>query len=819
MKEYYNENDYLDEEAEVYGEEIDTEELGDDYEQYIPYYDADDGEYKYIPAAGDWEEAPLAAPEGQVADDKSEQILEKIQQLKSELDSVSKKSDDDKITRLNGEIKSLRDQLFQIKTANELKKQFEEFKKEFLQSQQSRPQPQPQQQQLPPQPQDRYGYSEKSYARRPQKAYYRPPQKKESAEIDIERLVEKVKSEIYQEKDFDTQRILKEIEKLNSGNLTELQIIEKINMAVEERINAGLDDLVAKIGEKFETKLNELKSQTAKLFNETAQRAYEIDESSAEKIEKLSEKLQNYKNETKALLDEYNEKQNDVIVRFSELAEKIQATNVIDKDNLYNETMLDGISDIKSEFKNLLKKSDYQTEINALKENIDSISAELASLKESMIAAFNEATDYQFKLINSNIENIGESSGAITQAAEDTLKEIGDIKEQTLSRIETLENGVAEYRSAIEGKLAENFAAIESKIAENFGAIESKLAENFGGIENILTENFGATENKLTESIGAAEEKISGSVMSAENRISESIASAENKISENIGGLSDAFAALKDEIINAVREAAEQYTSGIMTEIQNLAAAKDEIISQIADMSQSFADGMRSLKSDINQGIAAQNSQIAELKRQIEDLKGVVDMLAEVPNSVIKEIVENIEGKIQGIVTASDNMASAVEGMGISVDNLLRQQEDNISAQNELSGEIAKLNAQISSLLSSSRNIADMIDKSRDIEELAKNIEKTLSKTGGADKQALAALGGELRELKMMVANLGNTDLSYDLSSIYAELRKLNQGGETDVENLKLYNEIESLRNQLNKIKQQEENVENKQKPTKAKPQ
>lgn len=309
--------------------------------------------------------------------------------------------------------------------------------------------------------------------------------------------------------------------------------------------------------------------------------------------------------------------------------------------------------------------------------------------------------------------------------------------------------------------------------------------------------------------------KISGNLSVAENKITDSLTGTEGRIFENISGQSAAISALKEDILSAVSEAMEQHSDRITAEMQNIAGIKDELKLQLNDLSNALADGISAVKAEISQVIEGFNSQFAKLKRQGDDVKDAVDGLTEVFSGMIKDISENMEKKMERITTAADNMSSAVEGMGISIDNLLRQQEDNISAQNDLSGEIAKLSALISTSISSGQE--NTIDKTR-YDELAKSIEKVLAKSGGADKQALAALGAELRELKNTVAGLTSADLSYDLSSIYSELRKMNESGAADIENIKLNQELNTLRNQLNKFDGQEENVETKRKTTKSKP-
>jgi uncharacterized coiled-coil DUF342 family protein len=719
MKEYYDNEDYNEDnfQDDNYNEE--------EFEQFNPYYDEDEGEYKYIPAVQEqWQEPdyPDMADEGgsqansaRYDDNSSQKILEKIEHLKTEIDSSNKKTEEEKINRLSSEIKHLKHQLFQIKTANALKRQFDEFKKDFIRSQELKSR--------------QHYYYQDPYYRRPakpeyQNPYQKMPHKEQVDDIDIEKLVEKVKNDIYQDKDLDSQKILTEIEKINKSNLTELQIIEKINTAVEERY----ESIVTKLTELLDSRIKEIKNHTSVYFDETLNKVNDGEQEYGAKISELSEKLQQYRQENKAMLEEYNEKQNDVIVRFSELAEKIQSSNVIDKDDLYNETMLDGISDIKTDLKELLKKSGFESEINAIKENIDNVNEEITSLKESLSSIFTQATDYQFKLITTNIENIEESINALSESSKLSQQNIDDILQ--------------------------------------------KKAE---------TEQLMHYQQDINDLISAAKQDINDSISAVKQEIIDAISS-------------QSFDQIKDDLTNSIQEILEQKTAAIISEVENLKALREEIASQLSDLRQSVTDD-----------ISAQSSQIEQLKAQLEEIKA---QAAEVPNSEIKDLTINIENLLNSFVKASENNTTAVEGMGISIDNLLRQQEDNIATQTELSEELAKLNAQINAVTADTRELSEKVGDSKAdsglFEKLSKKFEELL-KQKDTNNEEIKALFGELEEIKLLLSGIANADLSYDLSSIYSELRKINQSGSANIDQIKLSQELNSLRSQLDNFSQPEQ--------------
>ena len=829
-------------------QDINAEEA-DGYEQYVPFYDEDDGEYKYLPAdtSDAEEEEEVVCHQVSHTDLPSKNILDKIEFLDNEVKNSNKKTEENKISKLNEEIKNLKEQLFQIKTTNEMKRQFEEFKKEFLENQTKN--------------NNNNNNNNNNYNNNKERKYnyeddlnnryrdyktsdyngnkfnqdiehrdYMPANARPTANEDIDKLVNKVKKEIYQEKEFDSGKIINEIEKLNKKSISEQDIIDKINVIVEERLISNCDLIISKISEKLEQRLGDIKKQNIVMFNEMISKAYEKDDTGFVKIDELIEQFNDFKESTKNVLQEYNSKQNDIIVRFSETAEKLEPKNVIDTDNLLAETMLDNIGDIKTDITNAVKDTAILKEDNKqLKDSVLTIINEIEFLKDNMSKTFSDSSDYQYKVLSTKIENIEDNLNAFidgNQSATEEIKQavnsafenfnpaknLSDFKEDFLKEYQaTSEKTTLEIKndissvSVVSQDLINGLSTLKEHIdlkvekTETDTATLTELLNNFK--ENTLEindKNYQSIEN-ISQNLETFKENITNSTQRIKESISESFDQIKEHYSISGNSINKKLEEQNNEIINTNTLIARKYDE-IARMFNEFASLKTEIADVIGIFKDSVKEEIQNISNDINKSNQSNKEQIAAVLE--EELYKT--------NEAVNTEIEKVINRIDDVVKASDNSVNAMEGLGISVDSLLRQAEENVAAQSAISINIEAVNAQLNGILNKTDDLAEKSDRiAADIEEhliifIKEKLEEIAKKVENSPQKAneFKILSDKIKELKNMIVSLQNTDLNFELSSIFSEIRKLNSKNENQdcINNNLISADIKNLRNQLDDI-------------------
>jgi predicted nucleic acid-binding Zn-ribbon protein len=715
MSKYYNDSD--DNEQENINQE--TAENAEEIEQYFPFYDEENGEYKYIPAGGEdyAEEQSLQYGNTEAGDFNTSQILNKIELLNSELSRANKNKEEEKISRLSNEISSLKEQLFKIKTINELKSQFENFKKEFIKSYG----------QYKEDNDEKFadkGYRAFSYKDKSAKvgdfAYGYAGKAEDGGGVDIEEIASKVKEELYRRQEYDNSKILKEIEKISSQNISEQDLVEKINRVVDSKLNESCEYIITKLSQKL----------TSGIYNE------KIDDV-REKINALENKLCDLEESVKDSAEEYGERLSEVIVKFTETAAKLESRNVIDKENLYYETMLDSIGDIKTEISKSAKDiAKLNEEIQAVKEAGLLQGKEISDLKENAGRIFAESTDYQLKLINSNIMNIEENLKSYSETANQISEEIKQ-----------------ELGYEIENKPGKD--AFEQLKAEIIAEISSS---NQKSTAEILQKTEG--QNELTL-----------------------------KIDESV--------------------------SQVLQSLKDVAAIKEDFGAMLGQLLEKINSGLAQISEELSKKIqSGQEQMLTIIQKEIENI-------GENTNNELKDILEDQKDAVKDFIKASEINMGTVEGLGISIDTLLRQAEENVSVQSGINMSIEAINANLSGisdkaeeLLSSYGETLEEIKQAlsaaqkEKFEEISRLLGSSENKKGLAAE--IKALSEKIEALKKMVILMRTANTGYDLSSIFAEIRKIGEkvNAQSGIDNIKQAQAVAKLKSELKEIKEKSENTE-----------
>lgn len=814
MSKYFNnsENDF-EENSNKKTDDFNEEE----YEQYIPYFDEDEGEYKYTPAGdnqnqgnnddqdiNDEYENDYQNSNYQNEDDYNKdyyikkrehnqgiekdciqnknsdndftvnKIMDKIDVLNTEIKNSNKKTEEDKINKLNEEINILKEQLFRTKTVNDLKSQFEEFKRDFIKSQKENKYTK---EYKPENDYKFYGYDSDydDYFKRKNKdikkeSYYNDrnydvDDKNEHLKgIEINKIVEKVKKDIYQEKEFDNNKILKEIEKLNEKNFTEQDIINKVNSVVEEKVENSLKNITAIINTNMQKILNEYNNKNIAVLDDILSK--NDNEETLTKIDEIKGKFKELEENTLSVLTEYNDKQNDILMKFNEIVEKIESKNVIDKDDLYAETMLDGITDIKTDLRNAVNNNEQLNEDNKnIKEDILSLSEELHSFKENLGQTVTDSVDYQLKLINTNIENVSEKFDNLTENYHNVIDEI---KQQLAFELEKNTN-------------KEDINVLQDKLSQKIDDIVLKLGLFEQSEEDAEILSFKDIIKKEIEKI---KEQTENNVKNAIDKSLEENTFINEKI-EKILLLTEEMQNSKEELSDIINENTEK----ILQTTQETNSVKEDLTEIISNFKEKIDNDLQVINSELSKNLQLQQEQMLTI------IQNELNNPNNNSNDEIKDILEKQEEIIKDFINTSAENINAIEGLNISIDTLLRQAEENVSAQSNISINMESVNAQLSAIN----------EKLQEVKEKYQETGTEIKETEKSEDKNIKDIENKLDKLKQLILTKQNTDIKYDLSSIFTELRKINEKNKDDKlqdNYIKLSSDLDNLRKKLDKISQ-----------------
>lgn len=803
MSKFYNNPDDQ-EENDIY--ENDKINEDDGYEQYVPFYDEQDGEYKYVPAGSgdisDEEEVIYNKQKSTANYDgyNAKQILDKIEHLNCEINKSNKKTDEDKINKLSAEVETLKEQLFRIKTLNEIKSEFESFKKEFIQNHRSNYKDD-----------DGFYYygghspmqkRDNSQVRRKEPISYGYIGKSDKNEDDIEKIASKIKEEIYREKELDNAKILKEIEKLSQKNLSESDIMEKVNSVIDRKLNESCDIIISKITAKLEQRLNDIKTHNEHVILNALNK-----ENSEDRFLDLKEQIEQLKDSTDLTLGEYSEKQNGLMVKFAEIAEKLEQQNVIDKENLYAETMLDGIGDIKTELAKSVKEITELKENNKIiKENLTSQGREIDSLRDNIAQIFSESSDYQLKLINSNIMNLEE---AVKTYSDNAAKTVDEIKQEIAYEVEG--KAKKEDIENLKEEMLQQISSIKPEVVLLSGKFESLQNDFTVQFENAITElkENSKNEENLASIIDQLKQDLSQKLEDALIELKDNAQTDEklvNALEENKTEILQKSQQQLEDINTVLTEKHEETTKSL-SEITGL---RDELATMITELKEKVYSRLVLQSEDLNKNLQSQQEQmLLIIQKEISNIGDSV-------NAETRDLLEKQEDIIKDFIKESQGNMAAVEGLSISVDTLLRQAEENVTVQSDIKINIESINAQISSITAQTEELIEKYQKTAEElkSELAENLSQKLDGIakiiGGEDAQkglstAIKALEEKIESLKKTVMMMrGGKDSGYELSAIFSEIRKLGEKVKIDsaVDTNALYQskKLSQLKNELDEI-------------------
>jgi DNA repair exonuclease SbcCD ATPase subunit len=592
MKKYYygKGDDNRDDDYEViYPEGASSEE---EYEKYLPYFDEVDGDYKYMPAE---DEGAAPRRQGGLENDPMRLMLEKIEELNSRMESRAQ--DDYRIDELDREIRSLKEQLYQLRGKDDLKRQLDELKKELLQE-------------------------KERIEERPEK---RQPEGEEPRQEPVP--------------DLDAERIIREIEKLNIGGYDknlEGKFETIVDKRVADAVKAASQELKNAIKQYFE----ELREESGRLVESALSKS----ELEGEALDEMSRRLSEHEESVTASLDEYKAKLTDALLKLSEFGEKLEPKGVIDRDSLYAETMLDALSDIKGDLRNALKESeDLKAALKEIEERLSQLADSGQKLDDELQLAF---SDFAQALTEQGEEKLSGFEGKMNslsesfRAAADELKRFISLEVDSKFSQQNLEDFKKELSNALSLELKTELELMRQDYSILFGELGSQISslkEQLSKGEGAKVERLNEFKESMEERFAALEEKVEAS---GSGRLDEDLGALREKFEERLSqaidkldiarGLEDKLAAALGEI---KAEAAQGDIGEKIEELKRLVEALRDSRSLDYDLSRIYTE-LRKLSG--SKGLFGENfekagSNIAQLKEELADI------------SVIEQ--ENREGK------------------------------------------------------------------------------------------------------------------------------------------------------------------------------
>lgn len=525
----------------------------EEYETYLPYYDEVDGDYKYLPADDDDYAAPVARQGA--SGDAVRLMLEKIEELNSKVEGRAQ--GDYRIDELDREIRSLKEQLYRLRGKDDLKKQLDELKTELMQEK---------------------GRKEE-YAAKKQPSAFEP--RKEPA-IDL-----------------DAERIIREIEKLNIGGYDK-NLEGKLEAIVDKRVADAVKAASGELKETIRQYFEELREESGRL----AESALSNSKQGSEALDGISKRLSEHEESVAQSLDEYKAKLSDALLKLSELSEKLEPKGVIDRDSLYAETILDALSDIKADLRNVIKESeDFKAAIKDIEEKIFQISDSGSKTDEELQLAL---SDFSQALSEQNEERLSSLEGKMNSLSNSFEAIAGELKRYISAEVESKfsQQNLEEFKKELSNALSlelkaeiellrQDISILFAEMGSRINALKEQLSER-GGPEVLekLQERLDEFKEAVEERLSALGEKAGASGAEALARIEEKAAAViEERIAEAVGAVLQNMENIKpqtesgigekiDELKALVKALSESRSldydlSRIYTELKKLSGSRD----------------------------------------------------------------------------------------------------------------------------------------------------------------------------------------------------------------------------------------------------
>lgn len=549
MKDYY----YGKGEGDFDGEEFDNDYAsGEDkgYEKYVPYYDELDGDYKYLPADEGGEDvadyAERQSPKAGYGDNMSRLLMQKIEELNSKIEGKpSPPQEDCRINELNNEIKSLREQLFQLKSKDDIKRQFDDLKRELS---------------------DERGRREEVV-------------KKALPAINCE-TEEKPKAESGGE--FDAEKIIREIEKLNVRGFDE-DLEKKMDSAIDSRVESAVKSATEKFAEMLRDYFEQLREENSRLVEDALAK-------SRQEGDALSQKLSEYEESLTSAAEQYQGKLDEAMLKFSEMSEKLEPKEVIDRDRLYAETMLDAISDIKADVRTVLQDGeDVKSDLKGIGEKLSEIADSNLKFDDELSGALNdfvqniiERTGERLQKFDEKIDLLSESYRASTEELKSFISNEVESKfsQQNLDEFKReLSNALSLELKAEFEVMRQDYSIMFEQLGSKVDSFKEEILSGCGQLKESaspeLEEKIAALEGKIEEAAGSLREELKG-LVSEKAEFDGKIAA----LSETLARISDKLGEsgrLEEKLNNLIEELGKEDCGALQGKIDEVKALMQSI--------------------------------------------------------------------------------------------------------------------------------------------------------------------------------------------------------------------------------------------------
>lgn len=756
-----------------------------DYEEYVPYFDEDDGEYKYLPASfvnsqsdyDDYNTEKRQAEEELL----SKKLFEKIENLKKDIGIERKESQ--KIDELNKEILYLKNQMSKMDEQNRIQAEVERFKREFLQD-----------------------------LGRQQQASDRPvqvkstetasaPQSKNTSsdlsDVDIEKIAEKIRQTI----------------KIPAQVIDEEKTKEIINKAVEnsmEKLISALQSTERNIGD------------TVAIGGSGAGF---VEQNYHELLGYIDEKIDNLKDELIARNEADFARQQQILHKFTLAAEKVEPGRIIDKDNIYADTILDHITELKGEVSEMFAvREKTSNDILALKNSLNELLTEVTSLRAEISEKpyeNEELSAIKLSVVELSTEINSLRSELITDQDKDNeiTKRIEELRISLAEEITSVSSGIsglntdfADFKGGISSTIdefktkltaeiaatiidAEEFKSVIdncTNIASDVTAIKENMAEEFVTIKDNFANEISAVIDGLNQEISVAKDSISADINSVKESftdislIKESLSKEVQSIKENIN---EDITSVKESLSNNIQNLKESISEDIAAIKNNSGAGISS--EDITSIKEEFATISSDAKSDINGEIFKLKNEMSnnlfKVKEEIADsVEQSLGFIKDLPFNDVTEKIEQLKGNITDFGYITESTAATLDSIGVGMDTLLKQSEENATAQSNLLSSSTATGDQLISLDNNIAKLIDLFDEKSESDlsvtamtQLSQRIARDLAeivKELSSDTEANRKLSNEFAALRNTVlARLTGPDVPTELSTLYSELNKIRQ--------------------------------------------
>ncbi len=440
---------------------------------------------------------------------------------------------------------------------------------------------------------------------------------------------------------------------------------------------------------------------------------------------------------------------------------------------LHIQKISDDLDDVLNRLKVL---DDLQAELKKHPELLESISADLSAVKQS-VSALGDSLNQKLAVLPSLSEKMDTLSSKASEAdsrlatlssvLQDVRGEIAAIRD-IQSKLSSLENALDSLPDTVSAELSQKLDALDKRldsVVSSIGGISTRLSDIDSSLRELL---------KIQSRLDVLEE-IEKSVASAPDAVSESVLSA---LRSELDSIREKLAALSDEVstssstaalIRADLEPVSERLERIESELQALSALKD--------LKEHLDSSISSAKSDI---LSAISSDHEELLKKLSDLEKISSALDEIRSYIKKQYAENewasqqfseLEKELAALNLAVDSIHKVIDGdvdqRKEALSHLSERLEEVLSklstiqmhAGEDTAQRIAELQTSLKSL---SQQISDAYEK----------ILQAESKNASLYEELLKTLDSRLSALE---AELENDPSRATASAVRKELEQISQ--------------------------------------------